>query len=317
MYATRFDHDDPWRRASIFAQIAAAAALAVNVYQGLESAFPAFAWSYVALRALLVLGYRRAGIHVPAARPLTKRFILGFGGAALLWAAAALLPAPLRWPVWGLGVALDLLPPLLLGQLPRELAPHPMHLPERFGLLTLIVLGEAITAVVGGIAGHRWDAASAVAASLGLAFAFGLWWLYFDGVDSSMIRHAGKSNRTWLFHLWVYAHLPLAIGTAAFGTGVQRLIVAGGTLAGNPAASGHLTAASAALCFTALAAIALLAHGTKPDLAQRVAACRMGAAGVVLVAPCLEDAIPTAATFAWATATCVAEALVERRLRTN
>lgn len=63
-----------------------------------------------------------------------------------------------------------------------ELAPHTSHLPERFGLFTMIVLGESVLAVVNGVAKQHWNVSSAIAAVFGMSIAFSLWWVYFDNL---------------------------------------------------------------------------------------------------------------------------------------
>ena len=104
---------------------------------------------------------------------------------------------------------------------PPTLAPHSSHLPERFGLFILIVLGETIGAVVNGIAGHQWTISSAIAAASGISIAFSLWWIYFENLGGSAIQAARKYCRLRAYQIWLYTHLPLAIGIATTGAGVR------------------------------------------------------------------------------------------------
>ena len=55
---------------------------------------------------------------------------------------------------------------------------HPSDLPERFGLATLIVLGEAIASVATATNDTHWQLASTLAAVGGFAIAACLWWLF-------------------------------------------------------------------------------------------------------------------------------------------
>jgi len=43
-----------------------------------------------------------------------------------------------------------------------------------------------------------------------------LWWIYFDYVDTSVVRGSVLAGQTYL-----YAHLPLLIGLAALGAGIK------------------------------------------------------------------------------------------------
>ena len=156
-YATRFDTDDLGHRLFIIAQMFAVAAMAVNVHAGLGRGSAGFALSYAAVRFILVGEYLGAHVWVPAARALTRRFGLGFGLAAAIWLVSAWVPPPARFYLWGLGLLIDFATPLGAGKLHSQLAPHATHLPERFALFILIVLGEAIAGVVMGLTKHAWS----------------------------------------------------------------------------------------------------------------------------------------------------------------
>jgi low temperature requirement protein LtrA len=224
-YSTRFDTDDLGHRLFIIAQMFAVAAMAVTAHEGLSRGSAGFALSYAAVRFLLVGEYIGADVFVPAARPLIRHFEIGFGIAATIWLISALVPPPYRFALWGLGMLVDFATPLTAGKLHSKLAPHASHLPERFALFTLIVLGESITGVISGLIRQQWSLSSAAAAMLGLSLAFSLWWVYFDNIDNSAIRAARTRGRIWVYQAWLYAHLPLVIGLTATAVGVQYVVI--------------------------------------------------------------------------------------------
>lgn len=164
--ATRFDTDDLGHRLFIIAQMFAVAAMAVNVHAGLGRGSANFALSYAAVRFILVGEYLGAHVWVPAARSLTGRFGPGFTLAAAIWLVSAWVPTPFRFYLWGLGLLIDFATPLTAGKkIHSQLAPHATHLPERFALFILIVLGEAITGVVMGLTKHHWNVQSGLTAA--------------------------------------------------------------------------------------------------------------------------------------------------------
>jgi low temperature requirement protein LtrA len=223
-YATRFDTDDMGHRLFIIAQMFAVAAMAATVHQGLSRGLAGFALSYAALRFILVGEYIGADIFVPAARRFIRHLEIGFGVAATFWLVSAFVPPPYRFMLWGLGLLIDFGTPLTAGTMHSQLAPHAVHLPERFALFTLIVLGESITGVVSGLSQQHWSSASAVGAMLGLSLAFSLWWIYFDNIDASPIRAARTGGHIWIYQTWLYAHLPLVIGLTATAVGVEHVV---------------------------------------------------------------------------------------------
>ncbi|BAZ47629.1 low temperature requirement A [Nostoc sp. NIES-4103] len=223
-YATRFDTDDLGHRLLTAVQMVAIAAMAVNIHHGLGETSAGFALWYAIARIALITEYLRAQKYIVSTRSLTTRFIVGFGITAAIWLVSSFVPSPLRFVLWFFGLVIDFATPLSAGRLDGEFAPHASHLPERFGLFTLILLGESISAVIHGITKQQWTTSSGIAAVLGISIAFSLWWIYFDNLGSSGIRAIHKSFCIKCYRIWFYAHLPLAIGIAATGAGVMHLV---------------------------------------------------------------------------------------------
>lgn len=222
LFATRFGTDDLAHRILTLLQMMGAAAMAVNVSDGLGKTSVGFALSYAAIRFILVIEYLRIRRHITSARPLTERYLIGFGTSAVIWTVSAFVPPPLRFILWGIGLAIDFGTPFLAGKLAIKIAPHVSHLPERMGLFTIIVLGESILGVVVGLAGHEWDIYSSFTVGLGLSIPFSLWWIYFDNIDGSAIRAATEKGRRAIYYVWLYIHFPLVVGLTAIGIGIKQ-----------------------------------------------------------------------------------------------
>lgn len=226
-YLSRFDTEDVGHRLLTLAQMTAAASLAVHVPEALGATSSGFALSYAVLRFILVAEYLRAGQLLTLVRPLTHRYAAGFGGAAALWALSTLFPAPWRFWLWGIALAVDFLTPLTAGQLHIRFPPHLMHLPERFGLFTIIVIGEAVANVVMGFGGRGLTFVSGLAGIMGLLVAFALWWGYFEGAKGADVRALSASRHLRRYQQWLYSHLPLLMGIAAMGVGIKHVILQG------------------------------------------------------------------------------------------
>jgi len=164
-----------------------------------------------------------------------------------------------------------------------ELAPHTSHLPERFGLFTMIVLGESVLAVVNGVAKQHWNVSSAIAAVFGMSIAFSLWWIYFDNLGGSAIQAARTCHHIRAYQTWVYMHLPLVIGLAATGVGVEHVVSSDLGVA-LPSAERWLICAGLSLCLLSLGVIYLTGLSINAKLRCKVRAVyRFGAAAVVLI----------------------------------
>jgi low temperature requirement protein LtrA len=219
-YATRFDTDDLAFRVAYFAAMLAIAAMAVlidDVARGEHSA--GFAVAYVVLRSIMLALYWRAWKAVPEARPLIRFYGLGYATGVGIWVASLAFPTPWRYAVWVLAQIVELSLPPLSTQLHRRIPTSPRHLPERWALFTLIVLGESVVAVAIATADAKWSFASAFAAGLGFAAVAAVWWLYFDRQAGVVLR-----GSTMSVVVYSYAHVPLLIGLAAMSAGLRMLI---------------------------------------------------------------------------------------------
>lgn len=282
-YATRFDTDDLGHRLLTLLQMVAIAVLAVNVHDGLGKSSDDFALSYVTVRAILILQYLIAGYYVVAARALTNWYIRGFSIAAAIWFVSVFVPVPWRFALWVLALIIDFSTPLTAGQLVAKIPPSFSHIPERVGLFTIIVLGEAVMSVVKGVAQLQWGIASALVALLGMSIAFSLWWIYFDSVDGSPLRAMQVGNMK-IGLTWLYSHLPLALGIAATGVGVEYIVVSSKTEIILPSAERWLLCGSVAICLIFLAVIHFITCTLGTTQRRKIlAAYRLGAAAFILI----------------------------------
>jgi len=231
VFSTRFDTDDAAQRTLTLLQMFAVAVMAVNARHPLGSREAAgFAAAYAAMRVILVVQYLRAR-QVGESRRLTSRFAAGYGIAAALWLASAFVEAPFRWVFWTLALAIDLGTAADAERDAGSIPPDAAHLPERFGLFTIILLGESMFAVMQGMERQEtWSLPAAASAFAGMAVAFLFWWWYFDGPGATGERRLRARRHLWRFHLWAYAHFPLYLGIAVTGVGFEHVITAGGIM---------------------------------------------------------------------------------------
>jgi low temperature requirement protein LtrA len=223
-YATRFDTDDLPYRLLTLAGMFAVAVLATTVPSVFEGATIGFPLAYVGVRLVLLVLYARAARHVPEARKLANTFLLCFGAAVVVWLLSLPVPRPWNYAVWACALALELAAPFFTWRQIPQAPIHPRHIPERFGLLTLIVLGESVLAVVLGVSKVSWNAGSTAAAIAGFLIATAVWWIYFDFVDEATIgSHGIVSGLTF-----TYMHYFVIAGLAALGAGVKLAIFSGG-----------------------------------------------------------------------------------------
>ena len=253
-YADRYDTDDLVYRLLAAGQMVAIAFLAASISSGPTGSTTAFALAYAAARIILILMYERARRHVPETQVLVTGYIRGFALGAGIWIISAVVPEPFRFLLWAIALAIEFATPYIMR---REQAKVPLdvsHLPERFGLFTILVLGESIAAVIIGLSGRGWELAPTITAALGVVVATGMWWMYFDNLEGSVVRRRADQAKAWKPTVWIFSHLPLAAGVAMTGVGLEHAVVEAGEAHAHTA-SRWLLVGAVALAFAAMAAI--------------------------------------------------------------
>ncbi len=227
-YADRYDTDDLVYRLLAAAQMVAVVVLASSLSGATESTV-AFAWGYAASRWVQLFLYLRVYRHVEETRHLAQGYLIGFGSASLIWTASALVAEEARFVLWAIALAVDLATPWVMRRQQARVPLDVSHLPERFGLFTILVLGESIAAVVAGVTHAKWSAAHMITAAAGIGVATAIWWMYFGTASGKVVRRSAEVSRTWRPTTWIYTHLPLAAALAALGVGLEVAVSEAGT----------------------------------------------------------------------------------------
>src|SRR5262245_23175841 len=200
----------------------------------------------------------RCGGHVVEGRAIPTFIFCAFSAAVVLWLASLLVAPPGRYWVWAVALAIEVAAPLIGWRLIPSAPVDPRHAPERLGLLTIIVLGESVCAVVLAITDVNWSTEALLAAVGGFLCAAAFWWIYFEFVNPEYLfialRRRGRILRGLVF---VYSNYPIIAGLVVLGVGVKLAIMsAGGQAAYND--TGWLLCAGLALSMAGLAAVELV-----------------------------------------------------------
>jgi low temperature requirement protein LtrA len=275
-YADQFDTDDALFRIAMLAAMLGSAVLAVNVGGALGPDPAGFVLANVALRALLVGLYAWAWRGAPAARPISVRYATGFSVGSVLWLGSLLAPEPLRYALWALALALEMGMPVFSYSTFRSVPGHASHMPERFGLFTILVLGESVIILTSGVIDTSWQPGSVLAAVGGFVVAACLWWLYFDRIDEEAIGQSFTSGVAGVVrsHVWGYGHLLVWAGIAAASIGIEFAILE----ASEPALAAGPRAALCGGISLYLLAIGAVQRATPGSLANDVLAARLSVA---------------------------------------
>jgi low temperature requirement protein LtrA len=217
-FASAYDCDDVLYRLLVFVQIAGALLLAAGIPAMFEARAPnaAVVGGYVVMRLALVVQWLRAAASDPERRTTARRYALGIVVLQSAWVGMLLVPQYWMAGFLTLG-ALDVALPVW-AERASPTTWHPHHITERYGLLTLIVLGESIlsatTTIESALASGSVLSELAPLIIGGLLIVYSMWWIYFDRPVHDLLTSARKA------FMWGYGHYFVFASAAAVGAGL-------------------------------------------------------------------------------------------------
>ena len=229
LYHDIHGNNDIRTRVFTFLQMFTVVAMAVFAHDALGESSVGFALACAAFQLILSWLWWRTGVYDAAHRPLARPYVVAYLLSMLLFIISVFVAEPVRYYLWGVGLLLSLMAPLFmrLGNVSPEVQAQidlsmniSGSLVERFGLFTIIVLGEVIIGIVSGVnENHALTWQVGIIAALSMLIAIGLWWVYFD-----LISHHHPLRNMGVVFIWLYLHLFLTIGITAVGASVLNVV---------------------------------------------------------------------------------------------
>jgi len=228
-FASGYDNDDAVYRIATFVQVAGILVLAAGVPTAFDGDFTVIVVGYVIVRLSLVYQYLRAARSDPPRAPALRGMAGAISVLQVLWVLfAVFVVGSMQLPVFLALVACEMAVPVW-GQRKASIPWHPHHIAERYGLLTIIVLGESILASVIAV-----QSAADVTESLGslvltasgaLVIVCAMWWLYFNAPTVGVLERteAGEGGLRGAF-MWGFGHYVIFLAAAAVGAGVAVVV---------------------------------------------------------------------------------------------
>ncbi|WP_432753169.1 low temperature requirement protein A [Streptomyces sp. JL2001] len=220
-FASAYDNDDVLYRVVTLVQISGVLILAAGVSRAFEEHDFFVVWlGYLVMRLALASQWLRAGHHAagPAERTLCHRYAGGVALCQIGWTALLFVPEAARpWVFLVMAIAEMAVP--VYAEKDATTHWHPHHIAERYGLFTIIVLGETIAAstvaVKSGVSENDALGELLPIAAGGLLIVFAAWWIYFVVPAHDRL----VSNRQGF--LWGYGHYLIFASAAAIGAGIE------------------------------------------------------------------------------------------------
>src|SRR5215217_6011183 len=277
-FASAYDTDDVAYRLTTLVQIAGALILAAGVPDAMAGGdLAVITLGYVVMRLAMVTQWLRAAGSDRPHRRSSLRFAAGIAAVQVGWVLRLLLPEGPGYAGFLVLAAAELAVPIWA----ERAAPttwHPRHIAERYGLFTLIVLGECVLsstlAIQTALKEDTALADLATTAAGGLLTVLGMWWLYFAKEAHEFLT----SLRAGI--VWGYGHYLVLASAAAVGAGLAVNV----DFVTDHAAIGPRAAAAAFTIPVALFLLAVWALQVRPHHLGRWHGAVVPAAAVLVLA---------------------------------
>ncbi len=225
-FASAYDTDDAIYRLTVLLQLSGVLVVAAGVPRGLsDHEYGVATLGYVMMRLALVAQWLRAAASHPDGRRCALRYAGGLAAIQAAWVARLALPGAAGVVGFVVLVAIEMAIPYWAessGRTPW----HPGHIAERYGLFTLIVLGESVLSATVAVQ-TALDTTStfgelAPVVVGGILIVFFMWWMYFDMPGEQVVARARRSFTETLRgpFVWGYGHYVVFASAAAAGAGL-------------------------------------------------------------------------------------------------
>ena len=240
-FATSFATDDWLYRVLTILQMAGVLVLAAGVQPAFEhSDFRIPVTGYVVMRVAMIAQWLRASRSAGPRRRTTVVYALGIAVVQVFWIAFLALPEDLAVPAFVVLALAEIAVPVVAERQGRT-PWHTHHITERYGLFTLILLGESLLGSANAVIEALHDAEALrpliSIAVLTLVVTAAMWWTYFWPPHHRVIRDLSSSLRYGYLHYFVFA----AAGAFSAGIEVEIEHLAGKGELGDVAASFTVT----------------------------------------------------------------------------
>jgi low temperature requirement protein LtrA len=225
-FASAYDTDDAVYRIAVLVQLTGVLVVAAGVPRGLsDHDFGVATFGYVIMRTAMVAQWVRAASSHPDGRRCALRYAAGLATVQVFWVARLALHDGPGLVGFAVLVAVEMAIPYWAESAGRT-PWHPGHIAERYGLFTLIVLGESVLSATVGVQ-VALDSTSSFGELApvivgGILIVFFMWWMYFDMPGEQVVARARESFSDQIkgAFLWGYGHYFVFAGAAATGAGL-------------------------------------------------------------------------------------------------
>jgi low temperature requirement protein LtrA len=131
--------------------------------------------------------------------------------------SSLLFDGVLKYVIMYAGIGVDILVTVIGRDRLKRAPVQGHHMPERFGLLTINMIGESVANLVSSLDGVGVSNQTVLAICAGFVWTGAIWWIYFENLEGRIYGHSlGTGQATIYWHLLIYIFLGGIANTIRF-----------------------------------------------------------------------------------------------------
>ncbi|MEU4699998.1 low temperature requirement protein A [Nonomuraea dietziae] len=221
-FASAYDTDDWVYRVITLVQMSGVLVLAAGIARAFEHHDYRVFWvGFLVMRLAMATQWLRAAASDPGHRRVALRYAIGICLAQVYWLVLFVSWGSTLIAAFALGAVIELAVPVWAERGTRTNW-HPHHIAERYGLFTIIMVGENVMAATislrGALSAQGLTPTLVTLAIGSLVIVFALWWIYFDPDTPAILT----SNRRAI--PWGYGHYLIFAAVGGLSAGIEVVL---------------------------------------------------------------------------------------------
>ncbi|PFA63007.1 low temperature requirement protein A [Bacillus sp. AFS015802] len=217
LYINRYGEDSVKDRIWMTVQMMFVILMTASLSVDFDAYFLPFLIGYLGIRFVTAIQYlmtarMEAGNRKALARYLGFGFLIG----GMISLGSILFDGWFRYFVLYMGIAIDILIPIIGRKHLKRVPIHTPHLLERFGLLTIILFGEFIVSIVAIVNGAGDLGKGLFVLFISFTLVMAMWWQYFENMEKKIDKESKTSGQ-----LIIYGHLVIFMSMSVIAAMIQ------------------------------------------------------------------------------------------------
>lgn len=217
LYINRFGEDTNRDRIWMSVQMVFVILMTASLSVDFDTYYLPFLIGYLGVRLVVSIQYISAIQREVAERKMVAKFLgYGFLIGATISLGSLLFDSWIKYFVLYLGIAVDIVVPLIGRKHIKKVPINTPHLLERFGLLTIILFGEFIVSIVAVIGVENQLNENILVLLFSFTLVMAMWWQYFDNLEKKINKEYKTSGQ-----IIVYGHLIIFMSMSVIASVIQ------------------------------------------------------------------------------------------------